>query len=693
MTQTATSDPPRVIEVRIDLLHKSGDSWLAADDRQLSLGDHVALRCINLGDREISGTVCICTMTGHLRPVSAQVQDLWPGQSVEFGTGSYEQFVFLEQDVAIVLLVSPYEAVAQEILRSQREGQALPDEVKSFGVPLLGRPSESTISDSDLLSLLSLAQEDESGIGAQALRALTLLQPSAALAGQLSYIIRSRLRLPQLLYRPWLISIAANLADEGLREHLRGIAADPADPHSHAAQRALSEVGDAAGLAAVVALLQGGGEEAQWAARILATRYLDFDAAKLRGEEIESGPRAFWIALASARQGSSTALRQHTTAIDNAGFQRLLGDAATIYYAARDMIPVSETMRHQLYQARHAHGLPVSVMDFYNLLLTESSASAFSDGVRTVPDDCVAEIRRQLGELPGVTDLQSYVSEESTGVWDQADGLSPAHRGVLLNELLKSAVTQQTWPLAAASVDRLVRRWNHSRLWYPNISGLLEVLRDLGDTPLSAARLGIELQVGWLLSRAPVTQLLRLVNERIRTSAISAVDIRALSNAIITHWDPIAPPPTADVTRVPHMVQRISLTPPSSSRPTRAWLADKKFDNGRWSATIAISIGEADDAPGLVDRPEAAASGNRQEAPGQLIVLPHADGGTITPASREVRFPGAREAVNVSFDVTSEQDSLQLFISIYQRQPTTLLQELRGVVQFGVMPGGSDEPG
>jgi hypothetical protein len=38
--------------------------------------------------------------------------------------------------------------------------------------------------------------------------------------------------------------------------------------------------------------------------------------------------------------------------------------------------------------------------------------------------------------------------------------------------------------------------------------------------------------------------------------------------------------------------------------------------------------------------------------------------------------------VNISFDVASERDQLQLVISIYQRQPTTLLQELTGVVQF-----------
>ena len=83
-----------------------------------------------------------------------------------------------------------------------------------------------------------------------------------------------------------------------------------------------------------------------------------------------------------------------------------------------------------------------------------------------------------------------------------------------------------------------------------------------------------------------------------------------------------------------------------------------------------------------MDHPWAAARGNSREAPGELIVMPHADGGTITPASQEVRFPGGQEVVNASFEVTSEQDSLQLSVSIYQRQPTTLLQELMGVVHF-----------
>ena len=248
------------------------------------------------------------------------------------------------------------------------------------------------------------------------MRALTLLQPSGALAGELSHIIRTRLRLPQLLYRPWLISIAANLADEGLREHLRGIAADPADPHSHPAQQALSEVGDAAALAAFVALLQGGGEEAQWAAgdarhEIPGLRCRPSSGAKRwKAARVPSGSR--WPRHGRVRSPSSFGGR--TTAIDNAGFQRLLGDAATTITAARDMIPVSEAMRHQLYQARHAHGLPASVIDFYNLLLTEPSVSALSDGLRTVPDNCVAEIRRQLDEFPGVTALKSYIREERT---------------------------------------------------------------------------------------------------------------------------------------------------------------------------------------------------------------------------------------------------------------------------------------
>jgi hypothetical protein len=132
------------------------------------------------------------------------------------------------------------------------------------------------------------------------------------------------------------------------------------------------------------------------------------------------------------------------------------------------------------------------------------------------------------------------------------------------------------------------------------------------------------------LERARETGLFRyslvqeLVNNRIRTRESVETDVRALSNAIVTHWDPIPPPPTAEVTRVPRMIQRISAIRPLPARRTRAWLTDKQFSRGRWTATMAISIGEADNAPGGVDSRDAAVPGNRLEAASQLIVLPHA---------------------------------------------------------------------
>jgi hypothetical protein len=622
MAQVMTAGPSRLIDVQLELLHLSGDSWQAGHDDHLLVGDRVALRCLNRGDREISGAVCMRTMTGRLRSVSDRVQDLWPGQSVEFGTSAREQVFFTEQDVEIALLASHYEAAVEEMLQTLRDGTAVPAELTILSLDLKGEAPEVPLSDDDLLPLLSVAQGGQFEISVQALRALTLLQPPDSVTETLSCMIRDQLRLPQLLHRPWLISVAANLADEGVRQHLRGIAADSADPHSRAAQQALSEVGDADALPTVTALLQGSDEEAQRAARILATRYPDFGATQLRGEDLPSGPRAFWVALASARQGSFTALRQHTTAIDNAGFQRLLGDAATTYYAARDMIPVPVDMRLRLYEAQGAHGLPTSVIEFYDLLLSEAGVSGLPDGVRTVPDYCVAEIRQQLDALPGITDLKSYISEGRTGVWDRVAGLTPAHRGVLLNELLKSAVAQPTQPLAAAAVDYLIRRWNHRQPWYPNISGQLEVLRDLGGTPLSEARLGIELQVGWLLSRAPITQLLRLVNDRIVAGESVEVEIRALSNAVVTHWDPIPPPRTADVARVPQKIQTISATRPVPSRRTRAWLTGKHFSEGRWTATLTISIGEAHNAPRTSDPPGTVVPQDNLKATSQLIIVP-----------------------------------------------------------------------
>jgi hypothetical protein len=684
-------DRPRVIDVRIDLLRKSDHAWLPTDDLHISLGDHVALRCWNNGDREVSATVFMRTMTGELRPVSTSVQDLLPHHPAEFGTVPYQPIVFGEKDVAIVLVVSHQEEVVQELLQSLRHEEALPQDVTPLSQILRGQPSESAISDEDLEDLLGLAERDEFGIGACALQALTLLQPPRLTKTRLSQLIRNRLRIPQLIHRPWLISIAVNLGDASVREHLRGIAADSTDPQSRTAQQALAEVGDEEILAAVTAALEGSGEDAYYAAPVVAARYPDFDMSATRGEELESDRRAFWIAMAAARKGSFTALQQHVTEADNISFRRLVGDDANIYYAARDMRPLPAVMRYHLQETLRTRRVAADVTAFYEQLLGENRALTLSEGTRTVPDDCVEIIRRQLGAIPGITSLESFTAEVEADVWARAASLSPAHRGVLLNELLNSAATRLSPAATAAAVNHLVKRWD-SHLWYPNLNGLLQVLRSLAERSSGSISPGAELQLGWLLSRAPITQLLRLINERIKRSVISESDIRALTNATITHWDSTPPPTTARVTRVPQMIQQISLIEEQPGRKTRAWLENKSRTGDQWVATITISIGAADDEslagglPGLSDER------NTREGFSELIIVPRANGGTVTPGSKEIRFPGNQEAASVTFEITTGQDALQLLISIYQRQPTTLLQELKGVIELG-RGGGSNEPG
>jgi hypothetical protein len=681
MPRGAVMDRPRLIDVRIDLLRKSDDAWLPTDDLHIFLGDQVALRCLNNGDREVSATVFMRSMTGELRPVSTGVQDLWPHQPAEFGTAPSQPILFGDRDVAIVLVVSDREDVVKELLQSPRGEDALPQGVTLLSNMLRGQPSERPVSDDDLEDLLGLAERGVFGIGALALQALTLLQPPPLSRAHLSRLIRNRLRVPQLIHRPWLISVAANLGNTSVREHLRGIAADSTDPDSHVAQRALAEVGDMDGLAAVMPILGDSGEDGYYAARTVATRYPNFDITFLRGEEVEGGPRAFWIAMAAARRGSFKALQQHVTGADNISFQRLVGDDANLYYAARDMRPLPTVMRYHLQEALRIRRVAPRVEAFYESLLGETQFLLLSEGSRTVPDDCVEMLRSQLSEIPGISRLESFLAEVEVDVWGRAAGLSPAHRGILLNELLSAAATQLSPAAGAAAVNHLISRWDR-HLWYPNLSGLLQVWRDLEERSSGLIAPGVSLQLGWLLSRAPITQLLRLLNERIKQDTVSDSDIRALISAILTHCDSTPPPATAEVTRVPQMIQRISFVEEQPWRKTRAWLENKSRAGDRWAVTITLSIAAPDEESATGTSSELSGERNVQEDFGELIVVPQAKGATITPVSSETRFLDDRPA-SVTFEITTKQDELELLISIYQRQPTTLLQELKGVINLG----------
>src|SRR5262249_34010130 len=170
--------PPRIIDVEIELLHRSDGSWQSADDLEISVGDHVGLRCWNRGDHEVSAAVLMRTMVGSLKTVLHDIYDLWPGQPTEFGTDTDHAIVFTESDVEIVLVAGGSSELIEELVKSPREERDFADEeVALFGVPLRGRPSEVPISDTDLQGLLQLAHTGEFSIAAHALHALTLLQP------------------------------------------------------------------------------------------------------------------------------------------------------------------------------------------------------------------------------------------------------------------------------------------------------------------------------------------------------------------------------------------------------------------------------------------------------------------------------------------------------------------------------------
>ena len=246
----------------------------------------------------------------------------------------------------------------------RREQSVGSDEVARFDQPLRSGVTERPIADVDLIDLLDLARTGEFAVAAYALQALTLVQPPRHTRSRVSGLLRNHLRAQQLMNRPWLISIAANLGDVPLREHLRGIAADPTDPHMYAAISALGEVGDADALNALISSLERDGEQRSYAVRIIATRYPGFDLSYTERQGIERDPAAFWLALAAARHGSFAAIQRDISAADNITFRQLVGDDANIFYALREIRPLPRGLQDYVQRELDRRNLASSVSSF-----------------------------------------------------------------------------------------------------------------------------------------------------------------------------------------------------------------------------------------------------------------------------------------------------------------------------------------
>lgn len=680
MSTATLVGPPEVIDLEIELLYRLDSLWQSADDPEIAVGDHVALRCWNRGDHEVSAAVFMRTMAGGLRPVSYDMHDLWPDLPSEFGTDPDHSIVFSESDVELVLVASHDGRLIEELLTSPSEEQnSVDEEVAVFGLQLRGRPSEVPISDTDLQGLLDLARAAELNIAAHALQALTLLQPPRLTRTNVSQLLRNQLRMPQLIHRPWLIAIAANLADSALRKHLRGIAADSTDPQRQAAIQALGEVGDPYGLEALKSYLERSKDERSQAARILAILLQDFNVEPLDKKDPAYDSAAFWTALAAAQRGSFSALQEHVTQADEIGFWRLIGDEANIFHAIREFRSPSNELRDYLQQRLDTHELAPTVEGFYQELLEQTDITALTDGSRTIPDDEAEKIRNQLYEIPRITQLESFRTDADG--WVRVPDLSAAQKGVLLTELVNAAVVQHSPSVAAAMLDQLIDGWRNY-LWFPHVAGLLSVFRQVEDKDFDSIAHSVELKIGWLLSRAPITRVLRAVNERIATGDYTDSDIRALVNAIITHWDHVPPPITAEVSRVPLMIQSIALAEDGPWRQTQAWLEEKTCNGRVWSATITLTIGVPSE--GLSGRRPATVARDHASAGdfGELIVVPRAGGAVVTPSTANLRLLD-EETARATFELTTKESSVQLQVAIYQQQPTMLLQELKGSIEFG----------
>ncbi|WP_328544026.1 hypothetical protein [Streptomyces europaeiscabiei] len=668
MSLASTLTPPPVVDIQLEILRlRNGDWQVDRNDDPLPVGEHVAVRCVNRGDEDVFAVLLVRDMAGELRATNVDLQELPPGKPVPLGTTS--GFTVAHGDVALVVAVSADPAALESLTERPWDETVEVEGWTPLSLPVEVQLGESNPSDNEVSGLLSLAIHGTAVLNRMALQALTLLPLRETTSDSLTAFLDNALRLVDELDRPFQIQVAANFGSSRIREHLRGIALDGTDPHQDIALHALGEVGDSdeSIIEMLQAMLDGKPSDRRFAAQCLA--FQEKEPSEFPFKVNEEDPAAFWIAVGSARYNNYEALHDLIVEADSVAFYRVVGDPDNSYYALRNMGKLPDAIRVQL--EKDLDRRPAQAVNrFLKEMLREGSKDhqrSLTDGVRHIPEVLAEKIRNELRKRDWLVDLSSFSGPQARG-WKALESLNNAERGVLLSELLLRAAELTNQAAAVNTTTRLVARWANYA-WYPDLGGLLCAARRAVDIGNIWSSRKIARQVAWAASRAPISPLLRSINERLLRGSLKASDLDVLIGGIVTHFDDIPRPQSVLIQRLPRCYQS---KPSETQGPiplwrARAWVHSLTNDKDKGALRILFSIEPSDD--------------RLSAAPQDVVVALQAEGAEVIPAAAQAVFPfegSSRQPL--AFELLLDKENLDLRFLVHSKNTGVLLQELQGSV-------------
>lgn len=283
-----------------------------------------------------------------------------------------------------------------------------------------------------------------------------------ALAQETVKVVRNEPRESQIRQRA--LELAVEIPLLSLRQYLRDLAQDPAEPHRKAILEALGEVRDPSCLTPALAAAQRGDGDAfeLLAALPLEEKHLSPDMIPALSPADETNSAAFWRALALARLGDFSALDAYLDGRVSAP-PLFWGDPWTTYDAIAQIRPIPSRMRERLLTAlERFEGEPAErlvkltawaatgIADAQGCPLVDEDLSVERD-TETLADEAEASQEREAARLM----VETIEKGNRNAASMDPQGLEFMSLGNHILESIPRDVPPRSWPVAELALSQL----------------------------------------------------------------------------------------------------------------------------------------------------------------------------------------------------------------------------------------------